>query len=93
MTARRATPAPARWGQVAAWDRLELAELARVLRVICDFFTARPAARDHLARFAFAGLHPVDGTRGACFWAEELLDYLDHVTIDLTALADGGSPR
>lgn len=93
MTARRPTPAPAQLGEVAAWDTLELAELARVLRVICDFFTARPTARDHLARFAFAGLHPVEGARGAGFWTEELLDYLDHVTTDLSALADGGNAR
>lgn len=84
---------PARWGPVAAWDRLELAELARVLSVICGFFAARPSARDHLARFAFTGLHPVDGTRGAGFWTEELLDYLHQVTTDLTALADDGNAR
>jgi hypothetical protein len=93
MTARRLTPGPARWGQVAAWDPLEVAELARVLRVICDFFTARPTARDQLARFAFAGLHPVEGSRGAGFWTEELLDYLEAVTTDLTTLADGGRAR
>lgn len=93
MTARRPTPAPAGFGEVAAWDRLELAELARVLRVICDFFTARPSAQQALARFAFPGLHPVQGSRGASFWTEELLDYLEAVTTDLTNLADGGVAR
>jgi hypothetical protein len=98
MTGVQPTPTPparqSGWGQVAAWDPLELAELARVLRVISDFFTARPTARDALARFAFAGVHPVEGSRGACFWTEELLDYLDQAVTELTDLAaakPGGS--
>jgi hypothetical protein len=82
-----------RWGQIAAWDTLELAELARVLGVVSGFFAARPSARDHLARFAFPGLHPVAGARGAGFWTEELLGYLDQVAADLTALAGDGSAR
>lgn len=95
MTGVQPTPTPpARWAQVAAWDPLELAELARVLRMISDFFTARPTARDALARFAFAGVHAGDGSRGPYFWTEELLDYLDQAVTELTDLAastPGGS--
>jgi hypothetical protein len=58
-------------------DRADTTELARVLGVIAEFLTARPAARASLARFAYPGCaHPY-------FWTDELLDYLRHTAADL----------
>lgn len=59
----------------------DAAELARVLGVIAEFLTTRPAARASLARFA----HP--GCRDPYFWTDELLDYLHHTARDLHQLA------
>jgi hypothetical protein len=58
-------------------DRTDAAELARVLGVIAEFLTARPAARASLARFAYPGCDR------PYFWTEDLLDYLRHAAADL----------
>ena len=90
-----ATPVfPAGLGAPIVWDNLMIAELARVLRVISDYFTGRPLARESLARFAFPGLHASSACGGPYFWAEELLDFLDQAATamaDLAAAAPGGS--
>jgi hypothetical protein len=70
--------------------RPDVAELARVLGVITEFLTTRPAARASLARFA----HP--GCRDPYFWTDELLDYLRNTARDLhhhatTAPASAGN--
>ena len=85
---------PAGLGAPIIWDKLMIAELARVLRVISDYFTGRPLARESLARFAFPGLHASGESRGPYFWGEELLDFLDHAAgqlADLAAAQPGGS--
>ena len=61
--------------------RPDVDELARVLGVIAEFLTTRPAARASLARFA----HP--GCRDPYFWTDELLDYLRNTARDLHQLA------
>ena len=55
----------------------------------------RPAARPGPSPVGpGGGLGPPGaGSRGADFWTEELLDYLEAVTTDLTTLADGGRAR
>lgn len=60
----------------------DAAELARVVRVIAEFFTARPAARASLARFAYPGCEQ------PYFWTAELLDYLRQAITDLRQLCD-----
>jgi len=58
-------------------DRAVAAELARVLEMITEFLTSRPAARASLARFAYPHCP------NPYFWTDELLDYLHQSTADL----------
>lgn len=67
-----------------ALDRAVAAELARVLDMLAEFLTARPAARASLARFAYPNC-PDPG-----FWAAELCDYLQASATDLHHLAPSG---
>jgi hypothetical protein len=66
-------------GQVVV-ARHDAAELARVLGVIAEFLTTRPAARASLARFAYPGCD------NPYFWTEELLGYLHQTVTDLHQL-------
>ena len=63
-----------------ALDRADAAELARVLAVVTEFLTTRPAARASLARFAY----PDCGDPHV--WTDELLDYLHQTAADLHRL-------
>jgi hypothetical protein len=68
-------------------DTLQLAEPARVCRVISDYSTRRPFARQHPARSAFGGMQATEGRGGPDFWGEERLDFGDLAVAGIADLA------